>query len=310
MSSELLVSKPEQPHKSAVTAEVILNVNSGLTGNEQLHARLTQLFAASGVDARIAIARSGEEITPLAREAVASNCDVVVVGGGDGTVGTVVAELVGTQNVLGILPLGTLNHFAKDLKIPLELEDAVQTIIKGQISEVDVGEVNGNIFINNSSLGLYPSIVREREKQQRLGHRKWPAFLWAAVSVLRRYPFLSVRLSVDDEEFASRTPFVFIGNNEYQMESFRIAGRDCLDAGKLSLYMTGRISRLGLLRLAFRALFGGLRQERDFKALCSDEVWIETHRKLLHVAMDGEVRTLKPPLHYRVRQRALRVRTP
>jgi len=161
--------------------------------------------------------------------------------------------------------------------------------------------------VNNSSLGLYPSIVRERQKQQRLGWGKWPAYVWAALAVLRRYPFLNVLLSVDGKELVSRTPFVFIGNNEYEMESLNIGGRTCLDAGKLSLYMSDRTSRLGLLRLALRALFGGLRQEKDFIALCTKEVWIGTKHRHVRVALDGEVLMMEPPLHYRVRPRALRV---
>jgi diacylglycerol kinase family enzyme len=206
--------------------------------------------------------------------------------------------------------LGTLNHFAKDLHIPLDLEAAAQTIIAGHTMRVDMGEVNGHLFLNNSSLGLYPSIVRERQKRQRLGFGKWPAFIWAALSVLRRYPFLNVKLSVDGNELNSRTPFVFIGNNEYQMESFNIGARACLDRGRLSLYMTTDIGRLGLIRLALRALFGGLRHEKDFIALCSKELWIQTRRKRLRVAMDGEVAVLGPALHYRVKPLALRVHVP
>ena len=211
---------------------------------------------------------------------------------------------------MGVLPFGTMNHFAKDLHIPLDLEGAIETIVAGHAINVDVGEVNDRIFVNNSSLGLYPSIVRERRKQQRLGWGKWPAYVWAAVAVLRRYPFLDVRLSVDGKEFKSRTPFVFIGNNEYEMESLNIGGRTFLDAGKLSLYMSDRTSRLGLLRLAVRALFGGLRQEKDFIALCTKEVWIGTKHRHARVALDGEVLVMEPPLHYRVRLRALRVLAP
>ena len=203
-----------------------------------------------------------------------------------------------------------MNHFAKDLQIPLELEQAVATIVAGHETSVDVGEVNGRTFINNSSLGLYPSIVREREKQQRLGWGKWPAYVWAAVAVLRRYPFLDIRLEVGGKALSRRTPFVFIGNNEYEMETLNIGGRACLDAGELSLYMSHRTSRLGLIRLALRALFGGLRQEKDFIALCTKEIWIGTKHKRVRVALDGEVTTIEPPLHYRVRQRELRVLTP
>jgi diacylglycerol kinase family enzyme len=207
------------------------------------------------------------------------------------------------------LPLGTLNHFAKDLKIPLDLKEAARICIEGREALVDVGEVNGRIFLNNSSLGLYPSIVRHREKQQqRLGRGKWPAFVWAALTMLKRYPFMSVRLSTDDERMIRHTPFLFVGNNEYQMESFNIGARSCMDAGQLSIYVAHRTTRLGLLRLAWRALFGGLRDEEDFNAMCTKEVWIETRRaKRIRVATDGEVTVMTTPLHYRVRPGALRV---
>jgi diacylglycerol kinase family enzyme len=208
--------------------------------------------------------------------------------------------------------LGTLNHFAKDLHIPLDLDAAARVLLDGREARVDVGEVEGRIFLNNSSLGLYPSIVRHREKQQeRLGRGKWPAFVWATLTVLKRYPFLNVRLSTDDQRLIRRTPFVFVGNNEYQMESFDIGARSCIDAGHLSLYVAHRTGRLGLLRLAWRALFGGLRDAEDFDALCTKEVFIETRRpKRLRVATDGEVTVMTTPLHYRVRPGALRVIVP
>jgi diacylglycerol kinase family enzyme len=234
----------------------------------------------------------------------------VVAGGGDGTINSVASKIVGSDKTLGVLPLGTLNHFAKDMSIPLELPAAVETITAGRTVQVDVGEFNGRIFLNNSSLGLYPSIVRERQKQQRLGFGKWPAFMWAALAVLRRYPFLDVRLQVDGKAFTTRTPFLFVGNNEYEMETLNVGGRKELDAGALSLYLTHRTGRLGLIRLAFRALFGGLDQEKDFLALTTEELLIETRKRRLRVALDGEVTVVEPPLRYRIQKRALAVRVP
>ena len=234
----------------------------------------------------------------------------VVAGGGDGTINSVAAAIIECDKTLGVLPLGTMNHFAKDLGIPLDLEGAVETIVAGHTVSIDVGDVNGRIFLNNSSLGLYPRIIREREKRQRLGWGKWPAYLWAAFAVLRRYPFLEIRLSVDGKELTHRTPFVFVGNNEYEMERLDIGGRVCLDKGELSLYTTNRTGRLGLIRLALRALFGGLRQERDFLAFTTESLWIGTRHKRMRVALDGEVTILEPPLHYRVRPRALCVLAP
>lgn len=290
--------------------EVIINAGSGADDKEDMQRRLQEMFGASNITAEISLAHTGTEVVELARRAAQTDAQIIVAGGGDGTINAVAAVLIDSDKTLGILPFGTMNHLAKDLKLPLDVEGAIKTIIEGEVVHIDAGEVNDHIFLNNSSLGLYPNIVREREKQQRLGWGKWPAFVWAAIAVLRRYPFLSVRLNVEGKELVSRTPFVFVGNNEYEMESLNIGSRSCLDAGKLSLYVTNRIGRLGLIRLALRALFGGLRQEKDFLALCAQEIWIDTKHKRLRVALDGEVIAMKPPLHYQVRPRALRVLVP
>jgi diacylglycerol kinase family enzyme len=294
----------------AVKIDVIINARSGAGNKVEVQHRLAQAFKATGVEARISLARNGAEVVKLAQRALRSDAQVIVAAGGDGTVSAVAAIVIGSDKALGVLPSGTMNHFAKDLKIPLDLEGAVETIVADHEARVDVGEVNDHIFVNNSSLGLYPSIVRERKKQQRLGWGKWPAFVWAALTVLRRYPFLGIRVSVDGQELRSRTPFVFIGNNEYEMAGFNIGRRARLDKGELSLYMTNRTGRLGLIRLALRALLGGLRQEKDFLAIRTKEVWIETKHKRLRLALDGEVTNLVPPLHYRVRPGALRVLAP
>lgn len=290
--------------------DVIINAASGATDKEEARRLLADGFAESGVEARIFLAESGAELTEIARRATAGEAQTIVAGGGDGTINAVASPLVGTNKSLGVLPLGTLNHFAKDLRIPLELEAAARTIIAGHTIRIDVGEVNGHIFLNNSSLGLYPSIVHHREMNQRLGHGKWPAFLWAALTVLRRYPFLDVWLSVDSKNFATRTPFVFIGNNKYEMESFNIGTRARLDAGQLSLYVTHRTGRLGLLRLALRALLRRLREAEDFVVLTTTEVRVETRRRRVRVATDGEVALMQSPLHYRVRPGELRVLVP
>jgi diacylglycerol kinase family enzyme len=293
-----------------VKIEVIVNHSSGPGHDADIQHRLVQAFKAAGVAARISLAQSGSEAVALAQRAARGDADVIVAGGGDGTISSMVSAVIDAGKVLGILPFGTMNHFAKDLQIPLDLESAIATIVAGHESRVDVGEVNGHTFINNSSLGLYPSIVREREKQQRIGRGKWPAFILAALAVLRRYPFLDVSVGLDGRKLKSRTPFVFIGNNEYEMEMLNVIGRACLDKGELSLYMSNRTGRFGLLLLALRALLRGLHQEKDFVALCTKEIWIGTKHKRVRVALDGEVTVIEPPLHYFVRPQVLRVLTP
>ncbi len=246
-----------------------------------------------------------------ARKAVQGGVQVVAAGGGDGTINAVASVLAGTDVALGVLPLGTLNHFAKDLGIPQSLDEAIRNVAEGRRVQVDVGAVNDRMFLNNSSLGLYPDIVRHREKQQhRLGRGKWTAAAWATFAALRRYPFLNVKLAVDGAEHARVTPFVFIGNNEYTMEGWSIGARQHLDRGKLSLYVAQRPGRLGLLRFGLRALCGTLAQERDFDVMLSEELDIATRHRHLRVATDGEVTIMKTPLRYRIMPAALTVIVP
>ncbi len=292
-------------------AIVIVNAGSGRGNDQELVARLARLFEAARLPARIELARGSAEIAAAVKKAVAERPRLIVAGGGDGTVSSVAAALVDTDIAFGVLPLGTLNHFAKDLAIPLELADAVAVLVEGRAARIDVGEVNGRIFVNNSSLGLYPDIVRDRERQQkRLGRGKWPALVWATIEALRRYPFLAVRLSIDGNEAVRRTPFVFIGNNEYRMEGFAIGERSGIDAGRLSLYVAQRPGRWRLLLLALRALTGRLRQARDFDAMLATGIVVQSRRRRLRVATDGEVTVMTPPLAYRVRPAALLVMRP
>jgi diacylglycerol kinase family enzyme len=292
-------------------AEVIINAGAGLGYDEAWVASLRDRFAAVGLAAQVTLADSGERMIDTARAALARGVDIVVAGGGDGTMNAVASVLAGSQVAMGVLPLGTLNHFARDLNIPLALDEAVATIAQGRAQAVDVGDVNGSIFLNNSSLGLYPDIVRDRMKQQRrLGRGKWPAFCWACLEALRRFPFLSLRLHVHGTEHARRTPFVFIGNNAYTMQGLNIGERTRLDQGELSLYVAQRPTRLGLVRLAMHALLGRLAEARDFDVLMAEDFTIDTRRRLVRVATDGEVTLMAPPLHYRSRPGALTVIVP
>jgi diacylglycerol kinase family enzyme len=290
---------------------VIINGSAGKGyATAELEA-IAAAFTAAGIEARILAAKNGAEIAQYARQAVQEGHAVIVAGGGDGTISTVAGTVAGSGSALGVLALGTLNHFAKDLKIPLDLEGAARTIAANHRIAVDVGEVNGRVFINNSSLGLYPAMVTVRENQRRrLGRTKWHALFWATLTVLRRHPMLDLRLILDELAQDRRTPLVFVGNNEYKVEGFDVGTRERLDAGELSIYLTRRRGRRGLLGLALRALFGMLKQTRDFEALRAQTLTIATRHKLITVATDGEVTVMQTPLDYRIRPRALRVIAP
>ena len=290
--------------------EVIINAASGSVEREETKRWLTDLFEANGVEANIHLAKNGAEILEFAREAAQGKPEIIVAGGGDGTINAIASEVIKTGKTLGILPLGTLNNFSKDLRIPQYLDQAVGIIAENHTKQIDVGEVNGRIFVNNSSIGLYPRIVRRREQQQRLGRGKWTAAFWAALKILFRSPFLEVKLKTGNREIARKTPFVFIGNNEYEMNFFNIGRRNRLDDGKLSVYFLHRSGRKNLFLLALRTLFGRLRQTEDFEEINTQEIIIETRRKRKLVALDGEVVRLRTPLHYRIHPRVLRVIVP
>jgi diacylglycerol kinase family enzyme len=212
---------------------------------------------------------------------------------------------------LGVLPLGTLNHFAKDLNIPLALTEAAGVIAANHRAAVDIGQVNDRFFINNSSLGMYPHAVLVRDAQRKSnGPWKWAAMTRAAIKVFRRFPMVQVRLTSQNTSASRKTPMVFVGNNRYQLDGLRVGTRERVDRGELCLHVANTQTRWGMLKLALRAAVSRLQEARDFESHCLSEFWIETRRHRLHVALDGEVVKLPPPLHYRVWPKALWVCVP
>lgn len=289
-------------------AAVIINESSGVGPRREF---LAQVLKQSGVEAEIHVTAKGSDISGLARGLYRSGYRTLVAGGGDGTIRAVASALVDTEGTLGILPAGGLNHFAKDLKLPMDLEGCVQILKNGVVQSVDVAEVNGRVFLNNSGLGLYPAMVARREKRRSLGQPKWIAMLLASAATLHRFPFLDVRLSAAGQAFHRRTPFVFVGNNAYRMEGINLGSRDSLTEARLSVGIAQyRIGRWGMVRLAIRALFFGIAGERDLDVLFASAVQITSRRKRLPVSLDGELALLAPPLQYRIRPRALRVIAP
>jgi YegS/Rv2252/BmrU family lipid kinase len=290
--------------------EVIINAGSGSVEREETGRRLAELFEENGVEANIHLAQNGAEILGLAEKAASGDAKIIVAGGGDGTVSAVAAQVIKADKTLGILPLGTLNNFSKDLRIPQDLTEAVRVIAEQNTKQIDIGEVNGRMFVNNSSIGLYPGIVRRREKRQRLGYGKWRSAVWAAWKMLMRSPFFAVRLETEKGRRIVKTPFVFVGNNEYEMDFFNIGRRACLDDGKLSVYFLHRSGRKGLFMLVVRTIFGRLRQTADFEEINTSEITIETRKKRILVAFDGEVEKLETPLRYKIYPKVLRVIVP
>ena len=294
---------------SATRIAVLINEHSGLNPRPDAGEKIQALFAAAGAAVRLERVRHGGDLAARARQA-AGRADVLVAAGGDGTVGSVAGVAVETNATFGVLPLGTLNHFARDAGIPLELPEAVQTIVHGRVRDVDVGDLNGRIFVNNSSLGIYPRMVWERNVEQHHGRGKWTAFVIAMARTWRRYRMLVARMSIDQRVHVVRTPFIFVGNNEYLAEGFELGARGALDGGRLSIFVAPECGRFEILTLPLRAKANRLTADARFQRFLAEEATIELSRHHVSAALDGEVAIVRTPLHFRVRRAALHLLVP
>ena len=291
------------------TIPVVFNGRAG--GGQSQAEELRHAFAEAGVNAELLTPAPGEDLRRMAGELLEDRPAVLVAAGGDGTVSSIADAVRGTDTALGIVPAGTLNHFARDLGLPLDPAGAARVIAAGRSARVDVGEVNGSVFVNNASLGIYPKIVRERTQQQRrFGRSKRTAMLWATLAALQRSPLLDLRLELEGGVHDCRSPFVFVGNNDYVLEGFDIGKRERLDGGVLNIYTTRRCSTGGLIGLALRALVGRLRQADDFVESAARTLRVRSRRPRILVAVDGELRLMETPLEFRSRPRSLRVLVP
>ncbi len=289
---------------------VVVLLNDGAGTRETDPNGVRDALMAAGVEAELRVV-PGDQLTTAAREAAASGIDAVVAGGGDGTISAVAGALAGGETPLGVLPLGTLNHFAKDIGVPLDLPGAASVIAAGHTRRLDLGRVNDRTFLNNSSLGIYARALVGRDvHRDQLGMSKWPAMILASWKVFRRSPLLRVELDAEGEHIMRRTPLVFVGNNRYDLELFRVGTRSCLDEGVLSFYVATTQSRWGMIKLGVRAALGRLEQSRDFETRCVESVRIGVKRSRVSVSLDGEIVSLEEPLHYSVWPGAIQVIVP
>ena len=264
-------------------------------------------LVAAGVNASVEL-DDGSGIVERAKEAVANGAPLLIVGGGDGSVSAAAGILAGTKTKLGILPLGTLNHFARDLGIPLDLSEAAAVIGNGRARPVDVAEVNGRIFVNNSAIGLYPLMVIDRDLQQkRLGRSKRLAMLVASARTLARFSHYRLTLTVNDERSRIDTPLLFVGNNDYRIDLRAPGRRESLEDGRLSVFVMRKKTRRGLLAASIRALFNRTRPDDMVRLEDVQRLQVSCPRSHVVISIDGEVESVIPPLDYRVRKGALSV---
>jgi diacylglycerol kinase family enzyme len=296
----------------------VLNRGGGTVqriGVDRLREQLADAFARCGVDAELVFAAPAElrhEAERALARARAGQIDALVVGGGDGSVNAVAGVLAGTGVPLGVLPLGTLNHFAGDLGMPPEIEAAVEAIARARPRAVDVAEVNGRVFVNNSLLGAYPYMVADRERRRQAhGLGKWVAMSLAFLRMLEHFPRRRLTLCIEGRATPYRTPCLFVGVNEYETGLFRLQRRNGMDKGELFLLVAKHSRPWSFAWFAFRVAFRGLDEEAgDFELLRAAAVEVRARASRVPVSTDGEVERMRTPLRYRIRPRDLSVLAP
>lgn len=290
---------------------VIVNKDGGAASRlgDALVPDLERSFAQA--DAQVEVtAVAGNDLAEAIEAATGSGR--VIVAGGDGSAATAAQILSGGSAELGLLPLGTLNHLARDLGIPTDLAQAAAVAAHGHAAPIDVADVNGRVFVNNASIGLYPLMVRKRDALRRAkGWPKWLSTVPAAWAALDRLPDYHLRLDWGQGERSIVTPLLFVGNNAYSLDSGEIGSRKSLSAGKLAIYAVARRPRVALIWFALRALAGQAKRDLDFETLAECEsLTVTSSDGSLEIALDGELRRFDSPLEFRVRPQALTVLIP
>jgi diacylglycerol kinase family enzyme len=288
---------------------VLINANAGaVDADGAIREKVADALTRAGIEAEVELLERGK--CEVRCRALADRGErLVIVGGGDGTVSAAASALVGTNIALGVLPLGTLNHFARDLGIPLALDDAAKLIGEGRERRVDVGEMNGRVFINNSAIGLYPLMLIDRDLQRRqLGRSKRLAMIVASLRTLARFGHRRLSLTVNEEARARiDTPLLFVGNNDYRIDLGAPGRRERLDGGELCVMVMRKKTRRGLIAATIRALLNRSRSDDMIRLDEVERLRVASRSEQLAVSLDGEVVREEAPLDYRIRKQALRV---
>lgn len=303
------------PPRRLPPAIVVLNQAAGSTAaSAEVRERIAAALASVGGTARLVELGAGqslrETVERIADEAAASGATLVAAGG-DGTISTVASACFLHGVPLGVVPLGTFNFFAREFGLPEDPAQAVRAALTGTPVPVDVGFVNARMFVNNASFGIYPRLIRERESTKaRLGRKRWVAALAAFATLLRGQRRFAVSLQADGVRQMRRTTMVFVGNNALQLDQLGLDVAGCIARGRLAVIVQRRTGRLSLLRQMLLAALGRLHDEENLERFCADSLIVDSKRRTIELAIDGELCTLTPPLVFSKGRRALTLMLP
>lgn len=290
---------------------VLANAGSGRKAAQRIE-ELVAPFHAAGLHPEVRLIRHGSQVPAAARQARADGFATIVAAGGDGTICTVATEIAGTDIALGILPIGTFNFFARSLGLPETAPEAAAALIHAGERQVSAGEVNGKLFLNNASLGLYPALLEQREAAYARWGRSRLAAYWSALRTLVTYDRPSrLRVTIDGRTDHLRSPVVFVAHNAFQLQQYGLTdGVDLIQQGQFAIYMAPELRRWQLLGFAAKMALRTARPYRDFTLESGREIEIATRAPRRTIARDGEREKMKAPFRFRFLDGALTVLVP
>ncbi|MEO8684498.1 MAG: diacylglycerol kinase family protein [Devosia sp.] len=297
---------------SELRYHVVLNANAGTANAIGVTAEALQdLFEANGLVATID-ADADQPMAERTARAITSEAEVIVAAGGDGTITALAHALVDSPKSLAILPLGTVNALAKDLKVPLDLAAAVASLATATPQRIDVGEVNGKVFLHKVVVGLIPGVAAGRERirsnQSLAAKLGLLRYFFRRIARTRR---IAVAIDIaDGPSRVERVQAIAVASNEYDEGFGHFFSRQQLDQGRLTLYVLKHFTVGDFFRLTWGMLLGHWRDDEALRVESAVSVTIRSHKQLLKVMFDGEVMTMNTPLVFRIRPLALSVLTP
>lgn len=292
-------------------ATICVVANPGSGRNSRDRAAIDRAMAAFGPQVTLRRWRKGADLDVFVQQAVADGFSTIVAAGGDGTVMGVAHALLGRDAHLAVLPLGTFNYFARGLGLPQDPEAAARAILAGHPRRVSVGTVNGQLFLNNASIGIYPTILQAREDiYARMGRSRLLAH-WSVLRTLLRFQRpLRMEIKADGAALTLKTPLVFIARSAYQLANFGLAGGQAISDDKFVLFLARGGTRWHLIKLALRLALRRVQIGRDVELLTAHEIDIVTAKRRPRVAFDGEKRKMRAPLAFRIEEAALSIIVP
>lgn len=288
---------------------LFFNPSSGAKLSEEDGQALKAAAQAAGLD--VIELKEGVDVPKVMKKGMAGGQRLFVAAGGDGTVNCVAQILVEHPEAeLAVVPVGTYNHFARDLGIPLDWKEALDVALEGEARRVDAVKINDQFFVNNISIGLYPEMVAHREKRGR-DYPRWKARLFAIYKTLQRFPHVTLKIETNHHQEVLRTHVFMVSNNPYELERVGIeAGRSSLTEGRLSVYWLAHTSRWQLTKMVARYAAGRVRTIPGFRSFRTLRMRVRSSRSGLDVGIDGEVFPLATPLSVTAVPQSLLVRVP